>query len=86
MSMSPEDRKLYNTRYYNDNKKTINEKLLVKIECNLCHKCISKANLERHKLGQSCQKAATKTNSEFDELKEQVAKLTLKLQQLDINK
>ena len=44
-----------------------------------------KANLERHKLGQSCQKAATKTKSEFDELKEQVAKLTLKLQQLDIN-
>ena len=44
MSMSPEDRKIYNAKYYNDNKKTINEKLLVKIECNLCHKCISKAN------------------------------------------
>ena len=85
MTMTIEERKIYNAKYYTENKKTINEKLLTKIECNLCHKCISKANLERHKLGQSCQKASIKTNSEFDELKEQVAKLTLKLQQLDIN-
>ncbi len=81
MSMSTEDRKIYNAKYYNDNKKIINEKLLVKVECPLCHKCISKANLERHKLGPSCQKNASKTKSEFDELKEQVARLTQLLQQ-----
>ena len=84
MPMSQEERKIYNEKYYNDNKKTINEKLLTKVECNLCHKCIGKVNLERHKLGQSCQKNANKTRSEFDELKEQVAKLTLLLQQSDI--
>ena len=85
MTMSPEERKIYNEKYYNENKKTINEKLLTKVECPLCHKCISKVNLERHKLGQSCQKATIKTKSEFDELKEQVARLTQLLHQLDIN-
>ena len=83
MAMSPEERKIYNAKYYTENKININEKLLAKIECPLCHKCISKVNLERHKLGQSCQKASIKTKSEFDELKEQVAKLTFLLQQSD---
>ncbi len=85
MSMSIEDRKLYNEKYYTENKKSIKEKLLVKIECPLCHKYISKANLERHKVGQSCLKNATRKKSEFDELKEQVARLTQLLQQQDIN-
>ena len=45
--MSIEDRKIYNEKYYTENKKSIKEKLLVKVECPLCHKHISKANLER---------------------------------------
>jgi hypothetical protein len=76
MPMSTEDRKLYNVKYYTENKINIKEKLLAKVECPLCHKHISKVNLERHKVGQSCQKNANKTKSEFDELKEQVARLT----------
>ena len=67
--MSIEERKIYNEKYYTANKKSITEKLLVKVECPLCHKQISKANLERHKIGSSCQKNATKIKSEFDELK-----------------
>ena len=85
MSMSIEDRKLYNEKYYTENKESIKEKLLVKVECPLCHKYISKANLERHKVGPSCQKNASKTKSEFDELKEQVARLTKLLQLSDMN-
>ena len=83
MTMSIEERKIYNEKYYTENKINIKEKLLTKVKCPLCHKCISKVNLERHKLGQSCQKASIKTKSEFDELKEQVAKLTQLLQQQD---
>ena len=45
MTMSPEERKIYNAKYYTENKININEKLLKKIECPLCHKCIIKANL-----------------------------------------
>ena len=45
MSMTPEERKIYNEKYYAENKKTIAEKLLIKIECPNCGKSISKANL-----------------------------------------
>ena len=82
MTMSLEDRKIYNEKYYTTNKKSIAEKLLAKVECPLCHKQISKANLERHKIGLSCQRNATKVKSEFEEMKEQVAKLTKLLETL----
>ena len=51
MPMSIEDRKIYNEKYYAEHKKDITEKLLIKIECPNCGKFISKANLERHKIG-----------------------------------
>ena len=81
MPMTPEERKIYNEKYYTLNKETIKEKLLTKVECPLCHKHISKANLERHKIGLSCQRNSTKIKSEFDELKEQVARLTKLLEE-----
>ncbi len=63
MPMSLEQRKIYNEKYYAEHKKNITEKLLVKLECPNCSKLISKANLERHKIGNSCLKNASKHQS-----------------------
>ena len=81
--MTPEERKIYNERYYAEHKKIITEKLLIKIECPNCGKCISKANLERHKIGRSCLKNASKQQSQLQELKEQVERLTKLLEEKD---
>ena len=74
--MTPEERKQYNEKYYAENKKNITEKLLVKIECPNCGKCISKANLERHKIGRSCKKHISIQQSQIQELQQQVERLT----------
>jgi len=83
--MTPDERKIYNEKYYADNKKRIAVLLLTKIECPLCSKHISKSNLERHKLGNSCMKnQSTKTN-EISEMKEQIQRLSDELKELKSN-
>ncbi len=79
--MTPEERKLYNERYYAEHKKDITEKLLIKIECPNCGKCISKANLERHKIGKSCKKHISIQQLQIQELTQQVDKLTKLLEE-----
>ena len=81
--MTPEERKQYNEKYYAEHKKDITEKLLVKIECPNCGKCISKANLERHKISRSCKKHVSIQESQIQELKQQVEKLTQLLKEKD---
>ena len=83
MPMTPEERKQYNEKYYAEHKKDITEKLLVKIECPNCGKCISKANLERHKVGRSCKKHVSIQESQIQELKQQVERLTKLLEEKD---
>ena len=85
IKMTPEERKLYNEKYYAEHKKDIAEKLLIKIECPKCGKCISKANLERHKSGLSCLKNASKQQCQLQELKEQVERLTKLLEEKENN-
>jgi len=80
--MSIEDRKKYNEKYYAEHKKDITEKLLVKIECPNCGKCITKANLERHKIGRSCQKNASKQHSQFEEMKNEIERLSNEIKEL----
>ena len=82
--MTPEERKQYNEKYYAEHKKNITEKLLIKIECPNCGKCISKANLERHKIGRSCKKHISIQQSQIQILQEQVKKLTELLEEKDI--
>ena len=82
--MTPEERKAYNERYYAEHKKNITEKLLVKNECPNCGKHISKANLERHKIGRSCKKYISIQQSQIQELTAQVKKLTKLLEEKDI--
>ena len=79
--MTPEERKQYNERYYAEHKKKITEKLLIKIECPNCGKCISKANLERHKIGKSCKKHISIQQLQIQELTQQVDKLTKLLEE-----
>ena len=80
--MTPEERKAYNERYYAEHKKNITEKLLVKIECPNCGKHISKANLERHKIGKSCEKNASKQQSHIQEMKKEIERLSNEIQEL----
>lgn len=82
--MTPEDRKLYNEKYYTENKKRISEMLLAKVECPTCCKLISKANLERHKLGQSCQKNASKNKTQIEEMKETIEFLSNEIKELKL--
>ena len=83
--MTPDERKIYNEKYYADNKQRIAVLLLTKIECPLCSKHISKANLERDKLGKLCLKnQSTKTN-EMSEMREQIERLSNEIKELKSN-
>ena len=82
MPMSIEDRKIYNEKYYAEHKKDITEKLLIKLECPNCGKLISKANLERHKIGNSCLKNASKQQSQFQNMKNEIERLSNEIKEL----
>ena len=80
--MTPEERKIYNEKYYAEHKKNITEKLLVKLECPNCSKLISKANLERHKIGNSCLKIASKQRSQLPDMKSEIERLSNEIKEL----
>jgi len=80
--MTPEERKAYNEKYYAEHKKDITEKLLVKVECPNCGKCITKANLERHKTGKSCLKNASKQQSQIKDMQTEIERLSNEIKEL----
>ena len=82
MTMTIEERKLYNEKYYASNKQRIADMLLVKIECPLCSKYISKANLERHKLNKTCSKNQTSKKPDIIDIKEQIERLFKQIEEL----
>jgi hypothetical protein len=80
--MSNEERRIYNEKYYAEHKKDITEKLLAKIECPNCGKFISKANLERHKIGRACEKNASKQYSQLQDMKNEIERLSNEIKEL----
>jgi TolA-binding protein len=80
--MSIEERKIYNEKYYAEHKKDITEKLLIKIECPNCSKLISRANLERHKIGNSCLKNASKQQSQIKDMQTEIERLSNEIKEL----
>ena len=80
--MTPEERKIYNEKYYAEHKKDITEKLLVKVECPNCSKCITKANLDRHKIGKSCLKNASKQQSQIKDMQTEIERLSNEIKEL----
>ena len=82
MPMSIEERKAYNEKYYAEHKKDITEKLLVKVECHNCGKCITKANLDRHKMGKSCLKNTSKQQSQLQLMQTEIERLSNELNEL----
>jgi len=80
--MTPEERKAYNEKYYAEHKKDITEKLLFKVECPNCGKCISKANLDRHKTGKSCLKNASKQQSQIKDMQTEIERLSNEIKEL----
>jgi hypothetical protein len=80
--MTPEERKIYNEKYYAEHKKDITEKLLVKLECPNCSKLISKANLERHKIGKSCLKNTSKQQTQLQDMKQEIERLSNEIKEL----
>ena len=80
--MTPEERKIYNEKYYAEHKKDITEKLLVKVECPNCGKCITKANLDRHKMGKSCLKNTSKQQSQLQLMQTEIERLSNELNEL----
>jgi hypothetical protein len=85
MTMTNEDRKIYNEKYYAENKKRIAILLATKSECPLCSKLISKSNLERHKIGNSCQKNRSIKTTVISEMKEQLEKLSNEIEKIKSN-
>ncbi len=82
MPMSIEERRIYNEKYYAEHKKDITEKLLAKIECPNCGKFISKANLERHKIGRACEKNASKQHSQLQDIKNEIERLSNEIKEM----
>jgi hypothetical protein len=80
--MTQEERKQYNEKYYAEHKKDITEKLLAKIECPNCGKCITKANLERHKQGRACEKNALKQQSHIQVMIKEIERLSNEIKEL----
>jgi len=80
--MTPEERKAYNEKYYAEHKKDITEKLLIKVECPNCGKCITKANLDRHKTGKSCLKNASKQQSQIKDMQTEIERLSNEIKEL----
>ena len=80
--MDSEQRKLYNEQYYKTHKKRISDMLLKKVECPLCNRTVSYANLQRHQTTPLCLKHRTKDKSELELIKQQLSKLTLDFMQL----
>ena len=85
MTMTNEERKIYNEKYYADNKHRIAVLLLTKIECPLCSKFISKSNLERHKIGNSCLKNQSSKINQLSEMIEQIERLSNEIKELKSN-
>ena len=86
MSMTNEERKEYNKKYYAENKERIAEMLLVKVECPECKKMHSRANLNRHINNKICQRRkqqAMNTPNEMQELRKMVEDLSLKVNSLN---
>ena len=82
MPMSIEERRIYNEKYYAEHKKDITEKLLIKLELPNCGKLISKANLERHKIGNSCLKNASKQRSQIKDMQTEIERLSNEIKEL----
>lgn len=52
--MTPEERKIYNNKYYANKKFEINEKLQNKVECPLCGRVVAHQNLQQHFKSKIC--------------------------------
>jgi len=78
--MTPEDRKIYNEKYYSDNKKRIADMLLVKVECPLCSRSVAHQNIERHKLTKLCTSRRKAGGvSDLETIRKQISDLTAQL-------
>ena len=82
MTYTIEERKIYNEKYYATNKQRISEILSAKVECPNCGKFISKANLERHKIGNSCLKNASKQQSQIKDMQNEIERLSNEIKEL----
>jgi hypothetical protein len=52
--MDKEERKLYNKKYYTDNKSTILKKACEKVICQFCNRSVIQNNLIKHQSSKIC--------------------------------
>ena len=81
MSMTNEERKEYNKKYYAENKERIAEMLLTKQECPHCKKFITKGNMQCHMKSKLCVKRRglinQQVNVDISDLQKQITELKL---------
>lgn len=74
--MTPEERKIYNKKYYGDKKDKILSKLSEKIECEVCKRQVRRQNLPKHKLTFVCKRIAENNNNDkISQLENQIKEL-----------
>ena len=56
MSMSPEDRKEYNAKYYRQRIEKEKQENRYKIKCDFCDKCIINSSMNKHLKTKYCKK------------------------------
>lgn len=54
--MTPEERLQYNKTYYAQNKTKLLKIQSEKVECSLCHRCVSLSSLKTHQKTKLCKK------------------------------
>lgn len=52
-------KKVYNSRYYQKHREQLLTKIKEKKTCDVCGKCVSMSNMNRHKKGGNCNKIET---------------------------
>ena len=81
MSMTNEERKEYNKKYYAENKERIAEMLLAKQECPHCKKFITKGNMQCHMKSKLCAKRRGLINQQVSvditDLQKQITELKM---------
>ena len=81
MSMTNEERKEYNKKYYAENKERIAEMLLTKQECPHCKKFITKGNMQCHMKSKLCAKRRGLINQQvsvdISDLQKQITELKM---------
>ncbi len=66
--MDPEQRKIYNKKYYDTNKAKIIEKATTKVECEFCKRSVIHNNILKHYKSEICKRKSKELQEHYKRL------------------